>query len=65
MSAGPTPHAPSGASDDQAAEGRIYNVSGQASGARRRGMAGHAYDLRSSGGGTLVPRYSTGIPPSG
>jgi NADH-quinone oxidoreductase subunit D len=28
MSAGPTPHAPSGASDDQAAEGRVYTVGG-------------------------------------
>src|SRR5690606_29545620 len=29
------------------------------------GWSGHAYDLRWSGGGTLAPRYSTGIPPSG
>jgi hypothetical protein len=26
---------------------------------------GHAYDLRSSGGGTCAPLYSTGTPPSG
>ena len=26
---------------------------------------GHVYDLRSSGGGTVAPRYSTGMPPSG
>src|SRR5262249_2344387 len=25
----------------------------------------HEYDLRSSGGGIVAPRYSTGIPPSG
>src|SRR5262249_20869520 len=25
----------------------------------------HAYDLRSSGGGMVAPRYSTGMPPSG
>ena len=29
MSAGPTPHAPAGASDDRAAEGRVYTVSGE------------------------------------
>src|SRR5262249_9620583 len=35
--------------------------------AGRRGhvRSGHWYDLLSSGGGTLVPRYSTGMPPSG
>src|SRR5215472_15325345 len=27
--------------------------------------SGHSYDLRSSGGGIVAPRYSTGIPPSG
>ena len=29
------------------------------------GFAGHAYALRSSGGGIVAPRYSTGMPPSG
>ena len=34
--------------------------------ARARGrVRGHAYHLLSSGGGTFVPRYSTGMPPSG
>src|SRR6201999_1121511 len=36
--------------------------------ARARGrvrLGAHVYDLLSSGGGTLVPRYSTGMPPSG
>ncbi len=32
---------------------------------RRVGIGAHEYDLLSSGGGTLVPRYSTGMPPSG
>ena len=31
----------------------------------RPACLGHVYDLRSSGGGTVAPRYSTGIPPSG
>ena len=29
------------------------------------GARGHSYALRSSGGGTVAPRYSTGMPPSG
>ena len=32
---------------------------------RVRGLRHQEYDLLSSGGGTLVPRYSTGMPPSG
>ncbi|CPU63564.1 Uncharacterised protein [Mycobacteroides abscessus] len=47
----------------EVADGRTGGVRGAAGGAG--GVRAHEYDLLVSGGGTVAPLYSTGIPPSG